>query len=131
VESEARKFNGLLWPGFGADFARLRVLVFDDPKRTNSLRRLSFRRRFRMESSRFIPPEGSGSNAEQNCPECGQRFERLQVEGESEEVCETCYQAQFEPLHLPKWQRLAKQPRAARPQGSSSAGRRGRQASAA
>ncbi len=84
-----------------------------------------------MESSRFIPLEGFRKTAEQECPECGQTFEPLQVEGESEEVCETCYQAQFEPLHLAKWQRLVKQPRAVRAQGSSYAGRRGRPASAA
>ena len=84
-----------------------------------------------MESSRFIPLHGNRGTAEQICPECGQRFEALQIENEIEEVCETCYQAQFEPLHLAKWQRLEKQQRILRPQGANYAGRRGRPASAA
>lgn len=64
-----------------------------------------------MEGSRFIPPNQPSN---QVCPECGQEFQpRLLGEG-SEELCDTCYDAQFQPLHVPKWQRAQRKPHAPR-----------------
>jgi protein-arginine kinase activator protein McsA len=84
-----------------------------------------------MQGSQLFPPDGSHRKAEQECPECGQTFEPLLMDDGSEELCETCYQAQFQPLHVAKWQRLVKQPRSARLQSASHVARRSRPASAA
>ncbi len=60
-----------------------------------------------MEGSRFIPPD---QPSHQVCPECGQEFQpRLPGEG-LDELCDTCYDSQFQPLHLPKWQRAQRKP---------------------
>jgi hypothetical protein len=86
-----------------------------------------------MEGSQLFPSDRSAGPTEQKCPECGQSFEPVQLDPDngSEQLCETCYQAQFEPLHLAKWQRLAKQPRNMRPHFAGHVGRRSRPASAA
>ncbi len=64
-----------------------------------------------MEGSRFIPPD---QPAHQVCPECGQEFQPRDVGEGLDELCDTCYDAQFEPLNLPKWQKAQRRPRAPR-----------------
>lgn len=61
-----------------------------------------------MEGSPFNPPGAIRENSEQPCPECGQPFRPRQVGDGVDELCDTCYEAQFEPLHLAKWQKIQK-----------------------
>jgi hypothetical protein len=61
-----------------------------------------------MEGSLFNPPGANLENSEQPCPECGQPFRPRLVGDGVDELCDTCYDAQFEPLHIAKWQKLAR-----------------------
>ena len=59
-----------------------------------------------MEGSPLLPPEGP----EQLCPECGQSFRSRQVGDAVDELCDTCYDAQFQPLRLPRWKKTERKP---------------------
>jgi len=58
-----------------------------------------------MEGSLFVPPNRPNRQSEQICTECGQSFRPRQIADGAEELCDICYQAQFEPpRHMPRWQ---------------------------
>ena len=60
-----------------------------------------------MEGVLFIPPDRPDRNSNQICADCGRAFRpRPGAEG-AEELCDNCYQAQFEPRRLRHWQKPA------------------------
>ena len=67
-----------------------------------------------MEGSLFLPPNGSSNRHEQLCPECGQLFQPRQVGDGLDELCDTCYDAQFQPLRLPRWKKGERKPHSLR-----------------
>ncbi|HEV3219445.1 MAG TPA: hypothetical protein VGZ48_06710 [Candidatus Acidoferrales bacterium] len=66
-----------------------------------------------MEGVQFVPPNHPDDRIHQVCSECGHIFEsRPNAEG-AEVVCDDCYQAQFEPVRVRIWQRVAARLRSA------------------
>ena len=65
-----------------------------------------------MEGSFFSLPGNDHENPEQICADCGQIFQPRSVGDGAEELCDTCYDAQFQPLRVAKWQRIEKKRRA-------------------
>ncbi len=55
-----------------------------------------------MEGSRFIFHDSSSQHPDQVCTDCGQVFEPRRVGDGAEELCDTCYEARFQPLHSAK-----------------------------
>jgi hypothetical protein len=55
-----------------------------------------------MEGVLFIPPN---RRPEETCAECGRTFRPLRLGDGTEELCDTCYEAQFEPRRLHHWQK--------------------------
>ena len=84
-----------------------------------------------MEGSKFSFPDKFAPRPEEHCPECGQLFRPRLIGDGVEELCDTCYEAQFQPMHLSKWQKMACKPRSVRPQGTKRPRRGSRPASAA
>jgi len=67
-----------------------------------------------MEGVHFNPPNRPDTRVHQLCTECGYLFEsRPNAEG-AELICDTCYQAQFEPVRISKWQRMVARMRSPR-----------------
>jgi len=58
-----------------------------------------------MEGALFIPPNRSDRRSDQICTECGRTFRSHRVGEGAEELCDTCYDAQFEPRRLHLWQK--------------------------
>ncbi len=58
-----------------------------------------------MEGVLFIPPDRPDRRPEQTCVECGRSFRPRSVGDGVEELCDTCYEAQFEPRRLRHWQK--------------------------
>ena len=58
-----------------------------------------------MEGALFIPPNRPSRRPEQLCAECGRAFRLRRVGEGAEELCDTCYEAQFEPHRLRHWQK--------------------------
>ncbi len=52
-----------------------------------------------MESALFIPPHRAERPPELVCTDCGQLFRPRWIGDGAEELCDRCYEAQFEPLH--------------------------------
>ncbi len=67
-----------------------------------------------MDGSLFFSPTNSPYPGEQPCPECGQMFQPRTADAGAEELCDTCYEAQFEPLKTPRWKTNGRRPRALR-----------------
>jgi len=51
-----------------------------------------------MEGILFIPPNRPHRSPELVCTECGKPFRPRQVADGAEELCDPCYEAQFQPL---------------------------------
>lgn len=60
-----------------------------------------------MEGVLFIPPDRPNRGPDRACAECGRAFRHRYVAENSEELCDACYEAQFEPRRLRHWQRPA------------------------
>ncbi len=58
-----------------------------------------------MEGSLFIPPNRPQRSPDLICAECGQTFRPRRVSDGVEEMCDLCYESQFEPLRLRHWQK--------------------------
>ena len=52
-----------------------------------------------MEGVLFIPLNRPHRPAELVCADCGQLFRPRRIADGTEELCDRCYQAQFQPLH--------------------------------
>jgi len=59
-----------------------------------------------MEGALFIPPNRPSRRPEQECSECGRSFRPRAIGDGVEELCDDCYDAQFEPRRLRHWQKL-------------------------
>ncbi len=57
-----------------------------------------------MEGVLFIPPNPD-RRPDQLCAECGRSFRPRALGDGAEELCDTCYDAQFEPRHIKHWQK--------------------------
>ena len=57
-----------------------------------------------MEGALFIPPNRPQRRPEVSCAECGQLFRPRNVADGAEELCDRCYEAEFEPVRLRHWQ---------------------------
>jgi NMD protein affecting ribosome stability and mRNA decay len=44
---------------------------------------------------------------QQTCAECGDKFQTRASNEAAEVLCDACYSAQFEPVRVPMWQRVA------------------------
>ncbi len=51
-----------------------------------------------MEGVLFIPPNRTRRNPELVCADCGQLFRPRWIGDGAEELCDNCYEAQFQPL---------------------------------
>ena len=60
-----------------------------------------------MEGVLFIPPNRPSRRADQICAECGRSFRPRRAGEGAEELCDNCYEAQFEPRRLRHWQKPA------------------------
>ncbi len=60
-----------------------------------------------MEGVLFIPPNRPNRRPDQICSECGLAFRPRRVGEGAEELCDTCYETQFEPRRLRHWQKPA------------------------
>ncbi len=60
-----------------------------------------------MEGVLFIPPDRPDRNSNQICADCGRAFRPRPASEGAEELCDNCYQAQFEPRRLRHWQKPA------------------------
>jgi len=58
-----------------------------------------------MEGALFIPPNRPNRRPEQECSECGRSFRPRSVGDGAEELCDDCYDAQFELRRLRHWQK--------------------------
>lgn len=58
-----------------------------------------------MEGPLFIPPNRPQRRPEVICAECGQTFRPHSAADGAEELCDQCYEAQFEPMRIRHWQR--------------------------
>jgi hypothetical protein len=67
-----------------------------------------------MDGSLFFSPRSFPYPSEQSCPECGQMFQARTTGAGAEELCDTCYEAQFQPLKTPRWKTSGRRPRALR-----------------
>jgi|GEM_PF-4005181 len=61
-----------------------------------------------MEGVLFIPPNRPSRRSDQVCAECGRTFRPRHVGEGIEELCDTCYEAQFEPRRLHLWQKAGR-----------------------
>ena len=57
-----------------------------------------------MEGSLFIPPDRPRRGPERTCVECGGLFRPRRVADGVEELCDTCYQAQFQRVRVRRGQ---------------------------
>lgn len=58
-----------------------------------------------MQGVPLTPPNHDNRRTEQLCADCGRRFQPRAVGEGAEEVCDSCYDAQFEPPRLRHWQK--------------------------
>ncbi|MGH9776617.1 MAG: hypothetical protein ACRD50_16925 [Candidatus Acidiferrales bacterium] len=61
-----------------------------------------------MEGPLIIPPNRPERQPERACGDCGQFFRPRPVGDGYEELCDTCFTAQFEPRHIRKWEKISK-----------------------
>ncbi len=62
-----------------------------------------------MEGVPLIPSNRPSNGPDQICGECGRAFRPRLLEDVAEDLCDTCYDAQFEPRRLRRWQRSNRQ----------------------
>ncbi len=58
-----------------------------------------------MQGVQFTPPNRSNRRSDEVCAECGRGFRPREAADGAEELCDNCYEAQFEPRRLRHWQR--------------------------
>ena len=63
-----------------------------------------------MEGVLYNSPNRPRGNPEIICAECGQTFRSRRVADAAEELCDNCYDAQFQPLRLRYWQKPTRLP---------------------
>ena len=61
-----------------------------------------------MEGVLFIPPNRPHRNPDRTCVECGRAFRPRRGGEGAEELCDPCYDAQFEPRRMHLWQKLGR-----------------------